>query len=174
MSDEKILHRRAARLAKPIKVEADDGTPALLVRINEQHYAFLLADVRRAAVVTMVTPLPHVPAVVLGLGILDGEVHAIFDSRIWSGGARRTQLERIAVLILGPSESPLALAVDSLAGSTVLPPRLQRSANAPPWLLGLTDDGVFAVRIAALLADPMFTSGNHPIQGAVDDHHEED
>lgn len=174
MTDSQILRSRAARLARPLAVAAHDGTPAIVVRINDQAYAFPLAEVRRAAVVAAVTPLPHVPPVVLGLGISDGEVLAVFDGRIWAGGQRRPRLDRIAVLLLGSATAPLALAVDALVGSTVLPLELTRSATAPPWLLGLTGDGVLAVHVAALLEDPMFTPGNRPIEGAVDDHHKED
>lgn len=174
MSDDEILRKRAARLARPVELAAQDGTPAILVRIHDQRYAFPLVDVRRAAVVATVTPLPHVPAIVLGLAVSDGEVCAVFDAGLWAGGLRRTRLERIAVLLLGSSESPLVLAVDALEGSSMLPHGISRSANAPPWLLGITDDGVLAVRVADLLADPMFTPGNQLIDGAVDDHHKED
>ena len=173
MRDDELLRLRAARLARPSVAIADDGTPAVLVRIHDQQYAFPLADVRRAAVVAMVTPVPHAPTVVLGLGVSDGEVRAIFDGRIWAGGPSRTERERIPVLLLGPSSAPLALAVDAHVGSTTLPRALTRTASAPDWLLGLTADGVLVVRVAALLEDPLFSPGNRPIEGVVDDHHEE-
>jgi chemotaxis signal transduction protein len=161
MSDQQLLTARARRLAVPLAEDASsDALTAVVVEIDAQKFAFPLADVRRAFVLGPLTELPHVPAIVLGLGTADGEVLAVFDGRVWAGGTRRPSAEHTPVLLLGPARAPLALAVDRFAGSLALP-----APPAPPapgeaasgWLQEVTADGVLIVRVAALLADPRFS-----------------
>ena len=177
MSDDLILQRRAAHLARQIE-HASTATPtngalAIAVRIGEQQYAFPLAGVLRAVIIPSVTPLPHVPALVLGLGASDGDVLAVFDGSVWIGGARRVQRELVPTLILGSARGTLALAVDELVGLTLIDETLSRAPGSPAWLDGLTREGVLVVRVATLLQDPVFALGQ-PVEGAVDDDHQED
>lgn len=167
MTDDERLLARAARLAKPIAVEKpDDGRSAVVVLIGGQRYAFPHADVRRVSILGPITAVPHVPPIVLGLATTDGEVRAVFDGRVWTGGARRSVMEHTPVLILGTANAPLALAVDSFEGSMNL------STHKPPagvpcaaWLLGVTEDGVIVVDVRALLQDPAFSSGTRASEG---------
>jgi len=166
-SDRDVLAARAKRLAVPIVEDmASEGHSALVVEIDAQHYAFPLVDVRRALVLGPLTELPHVPAIVLGLGTADGDVLAVFDGRVWAGGSRRPSADRTPVLILGPAQAPLALAVDRFAGSLALP----ASTATTGWLQQVTEDGILIVRVEALLEDPAFSVA----KGTVDDHHQED
>ncbi len=152
-TDADLLAARAKRLAVPIADDTtNDGHSAIVVEIDAQRYAFPLADVRRALVLGPLTELPHVPPIVLGLGTADGEVVAVFDSRVWAGGSRRPSADRTPVLILGPAQSALALAVDRFAGSLSLPPPTATTG----WLQHVTEEGILIVRVAALLEDPAF------------------
>jgi chemotaxis signal transduction protein len=166
-TDEDVLAARAKRLAMPLaETTAQDGHSAIVVEIDAQHYAFPLVDVRRALVLGPLTELPQVPPIVLGLGTADGDVLAVFDGRVWAGGARRPSSDRTPILILGPALMPLALAVDRFAGSLVLPP----ATASTGWLDQVTEDGVLIVRVGALLEDPAFSVS----EGTADDHHQED
>ncbi len=162
MTDDERLLARAARLATPIAIEEpDDGRSAIVVMIVGQQYAFALADVRRVSILGPITALPHVPPIVLGLATTDGDVRAVFDGRVWAGGARRTVMENTPVLILGTALAPLVLAIDSFAGSMILsshkPPA---GAPAATWLHGVTEDGVLVVDVQALLRDPAFSTAS--------------
>ncbi len=166
-TDEQVLAARAKRLAAPIVEDTSrDGRSAIVVEIDAQRFAFPLADVRRALVLGPLTELPHVPPIVLGLGTADGDVLAVFDGRVWAGGARRPSADLIPVLILGPAQTPLALAVDRFVGSLALP--LLEPATG--WLQQVTDDGILIVQVRALLENPAFSLGTVS-EGIVDDHH---
>lgn len=168
-TEDELLAARAKRLAVPIVEDtSSNGQSAIVVEIDGQRYAFPLADVRRAAVFGPLTELPHVAPIVLGLGTADGDVLAVFDGRVWAGGARRPSADRTPVLILGPAQTPLALAVDRFAGSLALP----LPAASTGWLQQVTEDGILIVRVSALLEDPAFSSGIIS-EGTVDDHHQE-
>jgi len=153
--DQAILRARAKRLAVPLqdeRAEGASGVAAIVVEVADQSYAFALTEVRRAAIVRAVTELPHVPPVVLGIGIVDGEPLAIYDARVWLGRDRRTSLAHLPVLVLGSERDPLALAVDRFAGSLVVP----APHDGPGWLQEVTAQGVVIVRVAVLLRDPAF------------------
>ena len=173
MTDDERLLARAARLATPLAVKKpDDGRSAIVVMIGGQRYAFALAHVRRVSILGPITALPHVPPIVLGLATTDGEVRAVFDGRVWAGEVRRSVTEHTPVLILGTAIAPLALAIDSFAGSMIL------SSHKPPggapsatWMQGVTEDGVIVVDVPALLQDPAFSSGTRAFEGVVHDHH---
>ncbi len=167
MTDDERLLARAARLARPIAVEVpDEGRAALVVMIANQRYAFPLAEVRRVSVLGPITALPHVPPIVLGLGTSDGDVLAVFDGRVWAGGVRRSATDRTPVLILGTATAPLAFAIDSFAESVLLPSHKPPSGGpTAPWLLGMTEDGVFVVDVPALLQDPAFSPGTVAFEG---------
>ncbi|MEJ7602054.1 MAG: chemotaxis protein CheW [Kofleriaceae bacterium] len=175
-ADGEVLLRRAARLARRLDTtRAEAGVPAIAVRIGDQNYAFPLTGVRRVEIFATITPLPHVPAAVLGLGASDGEVLAVFDGRAFAGVASRAARgEHVPVLILGSASTSLAIAVDELGGLTDVAGSLVRAPGSPPWLLGLTHDGVLVVDVQALLQDPMFASGNRSIEGVVNDDQEQD
>jgi chemotaxis signal transduction protein len=163
-TDEDVLAARAKRLAVPIVEDvARDSLSALVVEIDAQRYAFPLADVRRALMMGPLTELPHVPPIVLGLGTADGDVLAVFDGRVWVGGSRRPSSDRTPVLILGPTQAPLALAVDRFGGSLALP----APTTTTGWLQQVTEEGILIVRVSALLEDPAFSVS----RGTVDDHH---
>ncbi|MEP6862287.1 MAG: chemotaxis protein CheW [Deltaproteobacteria bacterium] len=167
-TDQAILAARAKRLATPLVEEAaSGGGSAIVVEIDSQQYAFPLADVRRASMVGGVTELPHVPPIVLGLGVADGEVLAVFDGRIWAGGSRGPRADRTPVLILGAANAPLALAVDRFVGLLALPPAVTPTLGSRQQV---TDDGIFIVAVAALLQDPQFSLGTVS-ESTVDDHH---
>lgn len=162
--DQAILLARAKRLAVALDGErpsgehlapdAQPGVAAIVVEVADQSYAFPLTDVRRAAIVRAVTEIPHVPPVVLGIGIIDGNPLAIYDARVWLGRDRRRSLTRMPVLVLGSEREPLALAVDRFAGSLVIPP----PRGGQGWLQEVTEQGVLIVRVAALLRDPTFSA----------------
>jgi chemotaxis signal transduction protein len=165
--DEILLAARAKRLAVPIVEDtSSDGRSAIVVEIDTQRFAFPLADVRRALVLGPLTELPHVPAIVLGLGTADGDVLAVFDGRVWAGGARRPNADHTPVLILGPAQTPLAFAVDKFVGSLALPPPTETTG----WLQQVSEEGILIVRVSALLADPAFSLGTVS-EGTLDDHH---
>lgn len=167
-ADRDVLAARAKRLAVPLAEEAAaNGRAAIVVEIGAQQYAFPLAEVRRAVLVGSLTELPHVPPIVLGLGTIDGDVLAVFDGRVWMGGARRPLADHTPVLLLGATQQPLALAVDRFVGSLVLPPAIDTTAG---WLEAVTDTGVLIVRVDAMLRDPAFSSGISQ-EGSIDDHH---
>ncbi|GEM_PF-4573659 len=169
MTDRDILLARAKRLAVPVgELAATDGRTAIVVEIDAQRFAFPLADVRRALVLGPLTELPHVPAIVLGLGTADGDVLAVFDGRVWAGGTRRPAAAHTPVLILGSAQAPLAFAVDRFGGSLALPPRRDGSTDQE-----VTDEGVLIVRVDALLQDPRFSLVTSS-EGTADDHHQED
>jgi len=161
-SDRDLLLARAKRLAVPIsEVAATDGRSAIVVEIDAQRFAFPLADVRRALVLGPLTELPHMPAIVLGLGTADGDVLAVFDGRVWAGGMRRPAADHTPVLILGTSQAPLAFAVDRFAGSLALPASSETEQT-------ITAEGVMIVRVDALLGDPRFSLAS---ERTADDHH---
>ena len=110
------------------------------------------------------------PPIVLGLGTADGDVLAVFDGRVWAGGARRPRSDHTPVLILGPARAPLALAVDRFAGSLA---RAVAVEGAPGWLREVSADGVLIVRVDAMLRDPRFAFVT-PSEGTADDHHQKD
>ncbi|MEO8701148.1 MAG: chemotaxis protein CheW [Kofleriaceae bacterium] len=154
-----VLRARARRLARPVEeTTGGGGASAIVATIGSQQYAFALTDVRRAAVLGALTPLPHLPPIVLGLGISDGDVVAVFDARVWTGSPRRPPSNKLAVLLLGSTIAPLALAVDAFAGTITLEPVIRpAAASTTSWLRGVTADGVLVVDVPALLQDPLFS-----------------
>lgn len=173
MRPDEILRARARALALATPVDAiHSGTQpiALVVAIGPQRYAFVSQHVRRAAVVPVVTPLPHTPPQVLGIGSCDGEVTVIFDARVWCGFEPRQGRTAIPVIIIGPPEASLALAVDELAGMTALGELDPPPARSQPWLRGITKDSILVVEAPKLLDDPTFWIGRVPAAGADDEH----
>ncbi len=171
MDHEAIFARRAKALAAPLQeTRVEQSSLAIVVVIGAQRYAFPVEHVTRVTTVHRITPLPHVPPIVLGLGNCDGEVLAIFDAGVWCGLPRRVAEPPLSVLVLGRAGERFAFAVDALAGSLTT----ENLAPPPPsphrtWLRGITADTSLVVDVAVLLRDPLFAPGNPTIAGAVDE-----
>jgi len=79
-ADLEVLRRRAESLAQEeLEIQVSDQVALLLFRIGEEWYAVDVADVREIFQEYVLTPVPCVPAYILGVINVRGEILSVTD-----------------------------------------------------------------------------------------------
>ncbi len=155
--DSATLARRAAELARPLPVMAalPTGDAAVVALLGGQRLGFPSRFVQEAVTITEITPLPGLPAHVLGLANIRSRVLPVFTLlplfRLPAGAEPATQL-----LLIKFERGEFAVPIDQLEGiQAVDPASLQRSFSgaAEALVLGVADDGLLLLDVPALAAE---------------------
>ena len=153
---------------RQIPVEADDAVEVLEFSLDGQSYAFELAYVREIACLAELCPLPGVPAFVMGITCMHGQMLAVVDLRQLLGLAEhglRDSRQLIVLQSVGMEFGILGERVSgvrrlALAGLQPAMPTFR--AAACPYLKGIAADGTVVVSAAKLLADPQLVVRHTP------------
>jgi len=170
-----LLARRAARLAElPEQEETGEQITLLLVRFGHEVYGLEAQHVDRVQLVEQITPVPRVPAWVVGMTNLRGQLLSVVDlvsffglpstmTHVASEDADGQAPERCLVVV-STSEIEIALLADGvLAVETVSDSRLQEAKTIvrglrPEYVRGIvqrvgqsrTADGAYGSLVVAL------------------------
>jgi purine-binding chemotaxis protein CheW len=155
-----ILHARAEQLARPPETEAQ-GTHILEIlefTLGKERFAFASSCVREVFPLTEITPLPGLPAHVLGVVNVRGRILSVMDIRrlLEFGNIGLTNLNKAIILHHGDME--LAVLADEVTGVYAIDvdegqhtlPTLSVSQEA--YLYGVTKDRVVVLDAEKFLA----------------------
>ncbi len=156
-----VLRSRARDLAKPPVLEDPSVRLVEIVEftLGPERYAFPASAVREVFNLTEITPLPSVPAFVMGVTNLRGRILSVIDIRrlLELGGVGLTNLNRAIVLHHGDME--LAALADEVVGAySSDSDKWQRTL---PTLAGKREEflgGVTKDRVVVLDAERMLES----------------
>ena len=155
-----ILRARAEQLARPPEAEAQ-GTHILEIlefALGKERFGFASSCVREVFPLTEITPLPGLPAHVLGVVNVRGRILSVMDIRrlLEFGNIGLTNLNKAIILHHGDME--LAVLADEVTGVYAIDvdegqhslPTLSISQEA--YLYGVTKDRVVVLDAEKLLA----------------------
>lgn len=91
--------------------------PLVVFRLETHHYALQLQLVERVLPMMALTPLPGVPAIVLGALMLEGRVVPVLDMRGRFGLPRRSPQLTDRLIVANTGRRDVALAVDDVVGT---------------------------------------------------------
>ncbi len=119
---EEVLRRRADSLAhEAVEDETDDRMGILLFRLDEEWYAVKVADVREIYQEYTITPVPCVPAFILGVVNIRGEIISVTDiAALMRLGASAVEDGSPAIVIQN-NECTTAMVVDEIGDITDVP-----------------------------------------------------
>lgn len=120
--DERLLDERTAALARKLtlRMESERGQMLVLMKVAGERFAIAPEAVRAVAELRRVTPLPHMPARVLGLTSRAGAIIPVFDLRAVLGLPLTNLPEYGRIVLLGGDDDQAAIAVDELEGNEEL------------------------------------------------------
>lgn len=163
-----ILKQRAMELAKPPKVEARGARliEILEFTLGQERYAFRTSCVREVFPLTEITPLPGLPAYVLGVVNVRGRILSVMDIRrlLEFGNVGLTNLNKAIILHNGDME--LAILADEVAG--VYAVDIEQGQRTLPTLSGKREEFLEAVtkdRVVVLDAIKLLASEDLLIAG---------
>lgn len=161
--DEKkrILRERAAALARrEEKTTIADGIEMVEFLLAREHYALESAYVREVYPLKDFTPLPGVPAFVLGLLNVRGRIISIIDLKKFFDIPARGISDLNKVIIIHDRKMEFGILADAIVGvRTVSAGDLARplptlSGIREEFLKGVTGDRLIVLDGARILADP--------------------
>jgi purine-binding chemotaxis protein CheW len=156
------LRSRAKELARPAETHIR-GTHLLEIlefALGQERYAFQSSYVREVFPLTEITPLPGLPAHVLGVVNVRGRILSVMDIRrlLEFQNVGLTNLNKAIILHAGDMELAVladevtgVYVVDMDEGQTTLP---TLSGNREAYLQGVTKDRVVVLDGGKLLASP--------------------
>lgn len=158
--EREILARRTAALARTtLPSDALRGVEVLVVRAAARRVAIRIEDVVVAAPLRHLTAIPFAPPALAGVTLLDGVVAPVFHLHALLGLGTVALPEHGRVVLVGPRELPLALAVESAETIERLDPEGLLPIPDPTGptarrTRGISADGTLLLDVAALLEDP--------------------
>lgn len=154
---DRILRRRAEELARPQPQPAAvaDALDVLVFSLARTDYALATAFVREVQPLHSLTPLPGVPAFVLGMVNVRGQILAVLDLRPLLDLPACDLTDLGQLIILRHHEMEFGILADSIAGTRVLATAGLR-APVPPLRAcrGAAADGLVLLDGDLLMADP--------------------
>lgn len=120
-SSEDVLNRRAQSLAlETADDEVSDQLSLLLFRIAEEWYAVRVSDVREIFQEYLVTRIPCVPAYILGVVNVRGEILSVTDSAAIMGIGTVQTVDGVEppAIVIANDEIATALVVDEIGDIT--------------------------------------------------------
>ena len=165
-----LLARAKALAVEPVdgSGESDDTIEVLEFGLGEQTYAFELAYIREIASLAELCPLPGVPAFVVGITCMHGQMLALVDLRKVFGLAERGLRDSRQVIVLQGGGMEFGILGERVGGVRRLSlAGLQTSLPAPgdaagTYLKGIAADGTVILCAARLLADPRLVVRHQP------------
>ena len=156
-----ILAERARLLARPLVPPraAEAVIEVIGFRLAGEHYALDADVVREVLPFTDFTPVPGVPAHVIGVTNLRGEILVVFDLRILFGLPGRGLTDRTRLIVCGAAAPEFGIVADAtqevsaLPLSSLLAEATLLGAERQPCVRGVTRDAVIVLDGAALLRD---------------------
>ena len=112
---EELLFKRAAQLAKQIE-EAPEETAVIEIvtfRLGEENYSIETRFVREIVPPRNITVIPSVPAFVLGVMNLRGEILPIFDIREFLGLTEIGLKKEGVIMVIGKDQVEFGMVADS-------------------------------------------------------------
>lgn len=157
---ERILKARARRLARPAAAKATgESIEVLAFRVGAESYALQPRHVERVCALDNLTPIPGVPAFVLGIVSLAGEILSVVDLRRMFELPEHGLGELNKVIVLALEAMRFGILVDHIDGIRQIPvgalqPSLPTLCGIRErYLLGVTQERVAVLDAARLLAD---------------------
>jgi len=148
-----ILLARTAAVARRTTDELVARESAVFFRVGRQSYCALARNIRGAARLDGMVPVPHGGRAVAGAVVRNGNAIPVFHLAALLGGRIDRLPETAHGLLLGESTDELALAVDSIDGFADIsladlrePPDAARSR----WVISATADGTLVIDLDAL------------------------
>lgn len=168
----KIMAARAKALsAPPPAAAAADGIDAVVFTLARETYAIESRFVREVVGFTGFTPLPGVPAFVLGVTNLRGAILAVMDLRPFFNLQVQGVSDLARVIVLGDSRPEFGVVADAAAGHMTLARAGLRPASdvagmRSSFITGVTKnaegDTCMILDGGKLLADERFTVNHRP------------
>jgi purine-binding chemotaxis protein CheW len=170
-SASQVLAARAKVLATEMESAASDASDYVEVLefgLADETYAFELAYVREIGALVELTPLPGVPAFVMGITCMHGHIIAVVDLRKIIGLPERGLRNSRQVIVLQSDDMEFGILGErvigvrrlSLAGMQTSLPTLTDMRAA--YLKGIAADGTVLLSAARLLADPQLVVCQKP------------
>lgn len=158
----RILEERAAKLARPIAQAQPDSQSidVLTFALGRERYAVESRYVREVLRLTELAPLPRVPAFVVGVTNLHGEILCVFDLQIFFGFAAKGLTNRAHVIVCAGDKTEFGIIADAvdevaqLQAGDVRPDAIFESARGRECIRGVTRDAVLFVDLPALMRHP--------------------
>ncbi|MET3134565.1 purine-binding chemotaxis protein CheW [Oxalobacteraceae bacterium GrIS 1.11] len=154
-----ILRSRAQALARvPAAVASGELLEMVEFMLGREHYAFELRWVREVANLPPVTPLPCVPAYVLGLINLHGQILSVIDIKRFFDLPQQGIANLNRVIVLRNHTMVFGVLADDILGVR----RVERGAihGAPAnerqgaYLMGVTRERLLVLDAKKILCDP--------------------
>ncbi|MBF0183263.1 MAG: purine-binding chemotaxis protein CheW [Magnetococcales bacterium] len=144
-ANERLLRRRAERLAIPEQSTAVDPTALTVVEflLDDEHYAIELRHIREIVPFRELTPVPGVQEAILGVVNLRGEIVALLDLRRLFALSPQAADAESRLIVLRSAEMEMALLADQVVGVRVV--TLHNTLNTLPTLSGYRQDYLLAI-----------------------------
>jgi purine-binding chemotaxis protein CheW len=157
---ERILKARARQLASPAaEGDANAFIDVLAFRLGAETYAVEPQHVARVHALEQLTPLPGLPAFVLGIARVRGEIISALDLRILFELPERGLGQLNRLIVLQSAHMRFGVLADAIEGVRRLPQGGQL-ASLPTlkgvrarYLLGVSEERIVVLDAARLLAD---------------------
>jgi purine-binding chemotaxis protein CheW len=157
---EHILKTRARQLARPAASEgAGAFIDVLAFRLGVETYAVEPQHVARVHALEHLTPLPGLPAFVLGIARVRGEIVSVLDLRCQFELPERGMGQQKRLIVLRSAQMRFGVLADAIEGMQRLP-RAGLLASLPTlqgvrarYLLGVSAERIVVLDAARLLAD---------------------
>ncbi len=158
--DRAILRSRAQELAKPLEEgKGEGGTELVVFELCGERYAVASRVVREIRGLCGLTSLPGVPAFVMGIMNVRGEILSVVDLGTLLGLSPSPFKEAARVMVLSGAGMTFGIAVHALQGTLRL--SLQELQQAPVTgdgfaqgvVRGVTSDGLIILDGEALLTE---------------------
>lgn len=149
------IQEEVARRAEEPEEGPEGGLNVLVFYLSDERYAFPLEVVREVGRVGHITPLPGLPAVVLGATGLRGEVLPVLDLRRILGLPERPPDAESRLLVVRHGDTVAAMLADRVEDIAALPVSALQTPPAEaegqlPFLQAIARQGEEAVRVLNL------------------------
>lgn len=161
-----VLENRARQLAwREADTQEQQGEEVLTFRLGDGGYTMPIQAVREVYPLRSYTPLPVMPAFMVGLVNLRGRLLAVLDIRPLLGLPRAAVRPDSLLLRLGVNDLEVGLLIDTVVevrrSDTLAAPALSTLAGQGlPWVRGVDQHLNLLLDPALLLADPRLTTNN--------------
>lgn len=166
-----ILAERATKLALAYsQVSASSTEQIQLIAFSREnhHYGVELRFLTEIRPLTMITPVPGVPAYYSGVIHIRGDIVAVIDLGMLFGGAAAENIEEKFAVVVTHGEMVTALLADSvddvhdILPSQIHPPLATFSDSRERYIRGLTEAGLSIIDVEKLLGDDWLWVDHNP------------
>jgi purine-binding chemotaxis protein CheW len=160
--EEERLRERAVRLAGDALKAAppEDELEVVEFRLGNERYGADSLSTGEIFPLQDLTPLPCTPPFVVGIVNLRGRIISVVDLKVFFGIPRETISEKALVLVLESPQMEMGILVDALVGvrriprKDISPPLPTMTGIGGAYLLGLAEEDLGILKVAAILEDP--------------------